>query len=241
MELTERQIAILKAVIEEYIEGAKPVGSEDLDRKYNLGVSPATIRNEMVRLTQLDFFKQPHPSAGRVPTKKAFHFYVSQLVEEKKMSVAEEVAARERVWDARFDFDRLLHEATRSLAQQSRALAVAATEAGELYHAGYANILNLPEFYDIDVTRTILGLLDEVRTLTDIFDQETSEEAVRVLFGDELGFACLEPCGLIFTRFAAGGHKGALGVIGANRFHYPEVMPLVRYYGNLIEELVGGK
>ncbi|MFH1841131.1 MAG: hypothetical protein ABH807_03195 [Candidatus Shapirobacteria bacterium] len=239
MDLTERQLAILKAVIEEYIEGAEPVGSENLDRKYNLGVSPATIRNEMGRLTQLDYLKQPHTSAGRVPTKKAFHFFVSQLVEEKKMSVAEEVAAREKVWDVRFDFDRLMREAMRSLAIQSRALAVAATDEGELYHAGYANILSLPEFYDIDVTRTILNLLDETRTLREIFERESGEEALSVLFGDEMGFECLEPCGMIFTRFAAGGHRGALGVIGANRFCYPEVMPLVRYYGNLIEEMAG--
>jgi heat-inducible transcriptional repressor len=239
MDLTERQIAILKVVMEEYIESAEPVGSENLDRKFSLGISPATIRNEMVRLTQLGYLKQPHISAGRVPTKKAFHFYVSQLVEEKGMSVAEEVAAREKVWDVRFDFDRLMHEAVRSLAQQSRALAVAAADEGELYHAGYANILSLPEFYDIDVTRTILGLLDETRTLRAIFGREVGEEAINVLFGDEIGFECLEPCGLIFTRFAAGNHKGALGVIGANRFCYPEVVPMVRYYGGLIEEIAG--
>jgi heat-inducible transcriptional repressor len=69
--LTARQIQILKSLIDEYIETAEPVGSGALDKKYNLGISPATIRNEMVTLTKFGFLKQPHTSSGRVPTPKA--------------------------------------------------------------------------------------------------------------------------------------------------------------------------
>ena len=85
--LTTRQIQILKAIIEEYIETAAPVGSEMLDKKYNLGISPATIRNEMVRLTSLGYLKQPHTSAGRIPTSMGMKFYVDQLMEEKALSL----------------------------------------------------------------------------------------------------------------------------------------------------------
>ena len=80
VELTERQIQILKAIIEEYIETAEPVGSQTLDKKYNLGISPATIRNEMVHLTENQFLKQPHTSAGRIPTAAGMKFYVKQLM-----------------------------------------------------------------------------------------------------------------------------------------------------------------
>lgn len=65
--LTARQTQILKALIDEYISTAQAVGSEPLDKKYNLGVSPATIRNEMVALTHAGYLKQLHTSAGRVP------------------------------------------------------------------------------------------------------------------------------------------------------------------------------
>ena len=78
-ELTERQIKILKAVIEEYIESGEPVGSAVLEKKYELGISPATIRNEMAKLIKNGYFKQPHTSAGRIPTKDAFRFYINQL------------------------------------------------------------------------------------------------------------------------------------------------------------------
>ena len=61
--LTSRQTQILKTIIDEYIETAEPVGSDALDKKYNLGVSPATIRNEMVALTKSGYLRQPHTSA----------------------------------------------------------------------------------------------------------------------------------------------------------------------------------
>jgi len=237
-DLTDRQTKILKAIIEEYINDAEPVGSEKLERKYELGVSPATIRNEMIHLTETGYLKQPHTSAGRIPTTKAFHFYVNQLMQEKRLSVAEEVAAKEKVWDSRYDLDQLFHESTRALAKHTHALAIAATDAGELYHAGYSNILNLPEFYDIDVTKTVLSMIDDEDPLLRFFNDEYPE-AINILLGNELGFACLEPCGMIFTRFKLKNNgKGLLGVIGANRFNYPEVIPIVRYYGDLIEELL---
>ena len=209
-ELSERQTKILKAIIEEYMEIAAPVGSENLERKHELGVSPATIRNEMVRLTKAGFLKQLHSSAGRIPTKQAFRFYIDRLMEEKKLSVTDEVAAREKVWDSRFNFDKLMHEATRGLAEKAKTLAVAATDDGNVYHAGYANILTMPEFYDIDVTRTILEMLDQVKPLLGLFQKSFGEEPIHFLFGDELGYELLDPCGMVFARFDAGPQKAVL-------------------------------
>jgi transcriptional regulator of heat shock response len=95
----------------------------------------------------------------------------------------------------------------------------------------------MPEFFDIDVTRTLLGLLDESRRLLDALNQANDQNDINLLFGDEMGFQCLEPCGMVFIKYHTGHNQGSLGVIGANRFHYSEIIPLVRYYANLIEEL----
>jgi len=237
-ELTERQIRILKAIVEEYMETAEPVGSEALEKKYELGVSPATVRNEMVKLTKAGYLKQPHASAGRVPTKQAFKLYVNQLMQEKELSVADEVAAKEKVWDSRFDFDRLMHEAVKTLAQKTQALALAAVENGNIYHAGYANILQMPEFWDIDVTRAVLSMIEEANEVQKLFQKSFGEGPIHLLLGDELGYDYLQPCGMVFTHFDAGPQKkGSLGVIGPERLNYPLVIPFVRYFGNLIEEL----
>ena len=89
--LSPRQISIIKAIVEEYTSTGEAVGSETLDKKFNLGVSPATIRNEMVRLEDLGYLKQPHTSAGRVPTPIALKLYVSELMSENDLPVTEEV------------------------------------------------------------------------------------------------------------------------------------------------------
>ena len=141
--LTERQKKILEAIIKEYTQTGEPVGSVILDKKYNLGISPATIRNEMVKLSNEGYLTKPHASAGRVPTSIAFRFYIKELMKEKELSVAEEVAVKERVWDYRFEPEKLIKEATKALAEKTKALAVAATKSGDLYHSGYANILDL--------------------------------------------------------------------------------------------------
>ena len=239
-ELSDRQIKILKAVIEEYIESGEPVGSEVLEKKYELGVSPATVRNEMAKLIEAGYLKQPHTSAGRIPTKEAFRFYIDRLMEEKKLSVVDEVAAREKIWDSRFDFDHLMHQTVKALADQTRSLAVATTKEGDIYHAGYAHILEMPEFFDIDVTRTILSMLEEINQVRRLFEKTYDENPVHFLFGDELGYDYLEPCGMVFTNFEAGPKKsGSLGVVGSNRLNYASVIPTVRYFAKLIEELAG--
>ena len=98
-DLSDRQINILKTVVEEYTKTAEPVGSETLDRKYNLGISPATIRNEMAYLSDLGYLKQPHTSAGRVPTPVAIKLYIAEMMRERNLTVAEEVSAKEKIWD----------------------------------------------------------------------------------------------------------------------------------------------
>ena len=80
MELNERKMKILKAVVKDYIETAEAVGSRTISKKHNLGVSAATIRNEMADLEELGYLVQPHTSAGRVPTEKGYKLYVDLLM-----------------------------------------------------------------------------------------------------------------------------------------------------------------
>lgn len=236
-ELTQRQIQILKCVVEEYIKIADPVGSDVIEKKYNVGVSPATIRNEMSNLVQKGYLKQPHTSAGRVPTPKGIKFYVDQLMEENKLSVAEEVAAKEQIFRAKDDFDKMMHEATRTLAKATHSVAVAAIENGEIWHAGYANILDIPEFYNIDVTSRVLALLEEASRLQEIFFKFAEwGDPVEILFGEEFGWPNFEPVGIIASRFRSPDGDGSLAVIGPARFNYPTIIPMVRYFSNLISE-----
>lgn len=236
--LTDRQKRILAAIIEEYTQTGEPVGSAILDKKYNLGVSPATIRNEMVGLSNEGYLNKPHTSAGRIPTPMAFRFYIKELMKEKELSVAEEVAVKEKTWDYRFEPDKLLQEITKALAEKTKALALTTTDEGGFYHAGYANVLDIPEFYDIDVTKAVFSLLDEINRVQELFAKSYGDEPIHVLIGDELGIGLLSPCSLVFADFEAGPKlKGSLGVIGPCRFDFSYVIPVVRYFTSLLKEI----
>jgi heat-inducible transcriptional repressor len=235
--LTQRQIEILRSVIEEYIESAEPVGSETIEKKKNISASPATIRNEMVQLSEYGYLKKPHSSAGRVPTSQGMKFYVRELMKEKELSTVEEVTLKEQVWDYRDKMQRFLKEATKSLAEKTNTLAIAAIDNENLYCSGYAKILDMPEFYDIDVTKNLLEALDQFDLLKSIFDSAAGkEEDIHVLIEDELGTRLHGPYGFIFTEFKTPMNiAGRIGVIGPARLRYTSIIPTVRYFGNLIE------
>lgn len=240
-DLNPRQTQILKAIIEEYISTAEPVGSETLDKKYNLGVSPATIRNEMVRLTSMGYLKQPHTSAGRSPTPMALRYFLDNIMQPSRLSVAEEVAVKERIWDYRHEVDRLLRESTRALAARTKTLAVTATDDGTVYYAGAAHILDMAEFYDIDLTKTILSLLDEFEYWQELLEKTSrGEEGCHVLIGQELGQPSFAEFGGVFTHFhLPQNHVATIGVVGPARLNYPQVVPFVDYLGKLLDDMVG--
>ena len=239
MDLTERHKNLLRVIIEKYIETAEAVGSETIEKEFSLGVSPATIRNEMAALTHQGFLRQPHTSAGRIPTPTALHFFVDHLMQEKRLSVADEVSAKEKVWDSRFDFDKFMRQATLALAERTKTLSVTATDEGDIYYAGIANILDMPEFFDIDVTKTVLSLLDQQSRLTQLFfDRTYSQDPVHIIFGADLGWPFFDPVGMAFTYFSAGGnHRGSLAVIGPCRLNFPYVIPTLKYFSQLFSEM----
>ena len=239
-DLTQRQVEILKSLIEEYIEKAEPVGSETLEKKYGLSASPATIRNEMVNLTKLGYLKKTHSSAGRMPTPAGMKFYVKQLMKEKDLSVTEETAVKESLWDYRDEEERFLRNLTRSLASKTKALAIATTANGNVYCSGYANILDMPEFFDIDVTRSLLSAVDEFESSRKFLADIVGED-VQILLGDELGPTLQGPYGFVFMHYKTPmQHTGEIGVLGPSRLNYTQIVPTVRYFGDLIEEIAKG-
>ncbi|MGO1713119.1 MAG: heat-inducible transcriptional repressor HrcA, partial [Senegalia sp. (in: firmicutes)] len=86
MKIDGRKLKILQAIIHNYIINAEPIGSRTISKKYDLGVSPATIRNEMSDLEELGFLLQPHTSAGRIPSNKAYRLYVDKLTENQNLT-----------------------------------------------------------------------------------------------------------------------------------------------------------
>ena len=83
--LTERQKTLLLLIIRDYIESAQPVGSKRLTEHYHLGLSAATIRNEMAALTDMGYLRQPHTSAGRVPSEEGYRYFVGEMIQNAEL------------------------------------------------------------------------------------------------------------------------------------------------------------
>jgi heat-inducible transcriptional repressor len=119
----ERKLEVLRAIVEDFIATNEPVGSKAIADHHNLGVSPATIRNDMAALEDDGLIHQPHTSAGRVPTDAGYRLFVDNLTALKPLSQAERRAI-ETFLDSSVDLDSVLHNAVRALAQLTRNVAV---------------------------------------------------------------------------------------------------------------------
>lgn len=115
--LDERKITILTAIIDDYIATAEPIGSRTIARKYRIGISPATIRNEMADLEELGYLSQPHTSAGRIPSNKAYRFYVDFLLPSINVD-AKDAALIQRLFDRRVnELEELVEQAARVISK----------------------------------------------------------------------------------------------------------------------------
>jgi len=125
MELNERKLKILQAIVQDYIDYAEPVGSRTLSKKYDLGVSPATIRNEMADLEELGFLMQPHTSAGRIPSDKAYRLYVDYLMQVKKIAAIQRNQMKENLVKRFGEIEQLLQYSSRVLSELTQYTTVA--------------------------------------------------------------------------------------------------------------------
>ena len=190
----------------------------------------------MARLADMKLLNQPHTSAGRTPTPVALKYYVENLMKTKDMSVADEVSVKEKIWDYRQEVDKLLREATKTLAEKTKALAVTATGDGDLYYSGAANILDMPEFYVFELTHHLLAALDRYDFWWDLL--EANQDPFSILLGEEFGArSMLDQCGYVYAKFTTPHLSGSIGVVGPSRLNYQYVIPVVRYLGGLIDEM----
>ena len=115
MELSDRKLAILKAVIDDYIMTGLPIGSRTISKKHGIELSSATIRNEMADLEELGFLVQPHTSAGRIPSHKAYRYYVDRLMKVVKLNSVEAENIKRYFQDRMSEVNEVLEKAAQAL------------------------------------------------------------------------------------------------------------------------------
>ena len=128
MELTERKLNILKAIVKDYIETAEAVGSRTISKKYNLGVSAATIRNEMADLEVLGYLIQPHTSSGRVPSEKGYKLYVDSLMNGSELNDIEKHLIEETIQNNMNYMKDMIHETSKLISKLTNYTTIAVTK-----------------------------------------------------------------------------------------------------------------
>lgn len=145
MDLTERKLKILQAIVGDFIYSAEPVGSRTISRKYDMGVSAATIRNEMSDLEDMGFLTHPHTSAGRIPSDKAYRLYVNSLMKKYELPDEEKLAIEKEISANMTELDKTIKHASNLLSRLTNLTSFAMTPNQDENKLKYVNILPVDE------------------------------------------------------------------------------------------------
>ena len=234
--MTKRQMEILIAIIEQYSEIAAPVGSVTLAKLFN--VSSATIRNEMGILDTMGMIEQPYTSSGRIPTDKGYRTYVNYLTDADPKTRLRKTERSERLIDKRIlscggQATAIIRSAIGGLAGLTNNLGIAKI-GDHIYMSGLSNLFLSPEFASREQITAVSDLLDNIEPWL----RETQpNEPINVYIGSENPIGKASGASLIVSRFMSPlSAKSYVGVLGSTRQNYANVMRLVEYTGEVLEE-----
>ncbi|MCR4279040.1 MAG: hypothetical protein NUV81_04055 [bacterium] len=221
--MTEREQAILRLVIEDVVATGEPVGSQYLVRKYDLNMSPATLRAVFVSLEEMGFLTHPHTSAGRVPTEKGYRVYLQELM---------------RIRELRQREHQRLQNAAQSMYQLAYALSVMTQSAFVMmerrqmrpFSTGLSHLMSQPEFADQAKMQRLGTALDELDQTFDSIDARVQHEPI-ALIGQECPFG--EDCGSVFMRV---GDDLFVSLFGPLRMDYARAVSALKSAQQLFDE-----
>lgn len=348
MKMDERKQQILLAIIKDYVSTAEPVGSRTISRKYDLGVSPATIRNEMADLEEMGFIEQPHTSAGRIPSNLGYRYYVDCLMPHEDLTEEEEVTIRSGYENKVREVGEVLNRTGRMLAGMTnytalvqtpqygkcaykhiqlvllaptQAILIVVMDTGSVNHQmmtipesmtqqdldqisgvlnaklqgqtmdsirlslirdiyfelskhsnildlalelmqerittvkedkiyldGVFNILNQPEFHNVDRVKILLSLLEQEEMLRNLLDNPKKDVpgAITIKIGHENTQQEIQNCSMITATYQVGDRiLGTIGVLGPTRMEYARVVTVVdcmsRNLSKTLERILKGQ
>lgn len=237
--LTERQRLILRSVISEFMKNAEPVGSVSIVSGYDIGVSPATVRHEMVELSDMGYLKKTHLSAGRIPTNLGLRFFVQELMEEEALSNVDKVNLRMSFFPKRFDEEMLMKDVLNYLSSETGYASVSLLN-GILRYYGVSTLTDFDELRDVEVLESVLNVMENQNLLSKIFARGVSSDICTII-GDECEIEGMCLCAVVFSPIKYLNNKdGFIGVLGPRRMRYSHVIPIVRFVRDIIENSVRG-
>lgn len=234
-EISQRQARILAAIVKLNCEDGVAVASRDLVDKFEFGLSSATIRNEMAALERMGYIRQPHTSAGRVPTDEGFRYFVNQLMDRVKLTMREQDELRSEI----VKLQAVNAEIGRRLAKVLTAHTSQASFAmfpEEVSSVGLSNVLNNHNLPAEDA-KEIAEFFDNLEDYADEMITDYSDKEPQAFIGKELKLSKRSDYSMIVSGLQLpSGKKGVIGLIGPKSMQYPKNITLMEY----ISKLIGG-
>lgn len=236
--MTERQQAILAAIIEQYAEIAAPVGSVTMAKLF--GVSSATIRSEMAKLEEMELIGAPHTSAGRIPSDKGYRMYVNGITEASMSELPSGFDRSTRTIEAHVNShidkaDRAIRSAVDSLVELTGIMGFA-TIGRELYTSGIGQLFSQPEYMQGDHVQAVARLIDNIEPW---LREAAPNQPLNVFIGSENPIGKSSGATLIISKFRSPySDNSYIGVIGPTRQNYSRTMHLVSRTGVMLEKVL---
>lgn len=196
----------------------------------------------MAALVREGYLDKEHSSAGRRPTTMGLRTYLEELLEdEEELDVVSKTKLQQQFHSSRFSREELIRRALKVLTEVSGNASIALVDQ-EVYYAGLSEMLNVPEFQELENLRRIMAILEDYATLSNMFNMSRADSEVKILIGsEETGLETFANCAVIFSELRLhSGKKGYIAVIGPNRMPYQRIIPAVKYVAATIGNVVKG-
>ncbi|MCD6149891.1 hypothetical protein J7J13_03855 [bacterium] len=234
--MNDRQEKILAAVIKEYTNTVIPAGSKVLAEKYNLEISPATIRNDMSALEKDGYLYQPHISAGRIPTDKGYRYFVEEVMKDRELTKREQIKLKEELLKLKAKNTRLSRTTAKLLSALSGNLAISgALGKDDFCNFGMSELMEEPEFQELDEVCRLAEILDYIDEKFDQIIDEVKEGETKIFIGRENPVNEMSGCSMVVSPYKLkSGEKGILALIGPKRMRYAKNKSLIEYVRKIL-------
>lgn len=225
--LSERKAKLLQLIVEHYIHTAEPVGSAFLVAHANLGLSGATMRNEMRNLEELGYLTHPHTSAGRIPTVQGYSYYIDHLMQ--PVTPAKKVQAAIHEQCAQHKAPRAVKAVAKYIAAEANMSVIVGIDQDAVYYTGISNLFSQPEFRTFAQTMNVTSMFDHIDERMDDIVSLLRHGEPTILLGEDnpLGNAC----GSVVIPYKT---QGFFAIIGPQRMPYAHAVGLLTHIQTML-------
>jgi transcriptional regulator of heat shock response len=223
MLLDERENKILEFMVRDFIKTAQPVSSVRIREGLKLQESPATVRNIVADLDENGFFNQPHTSAGRIPTDKAYRYFVDNLISEINLN-RQTLSEMRKMMSFKKDAGRFFAEALNLLCFSN-------INGDHFDSFGLLNLFKEPEFQKSDSMQNAGYLIDHINEIADLYRNQ-AEKTLEIFIGKENPVGCAKEFGMFYLKSGQTGRAEIILLFGPKRMNYERILNYTNCFMN---------